>query len=136
MEDCLRVGLPTLQEVQIGRLDFPLSLLDKNANINLLSLSVTPQIPEYLDKYPGTTTTYPQLKSLSVQRNKYGSYRPFSDWASQRIGNLRSLEFNCVETGLDLLKGCSDTLEYLHIHFWSLRSTCEFSSCFRNLVWF
>src|SRR5260221_3471132 len=124
VEDYLRVGLPTLQEVHVGQLDFPLSILDKNTNINRFSVSITSQIPGYPGKYPDTI--YPQLKSLSVRGINYDSYRPFSTWASQRIGNLRSLELDCtdhVETGLDLLKGCSDTLEYLHIHFWSMGNT-------------
>jgi hypothetical protein len=119
VEGCLY--LPTLEEVHVGHLEqFPLSILDNHTNINLFSLSTTPKIPEYSE------TIYPQLKSLSVQEINPYCYKPFSTWANRHIGNLQSLEFNCTDcelTGLDLLKGCSDTLENLYIIFWS--NICE-----------
>jgi len=113
VEDCLH--LPTLQELHVGQLNLPLSILDKNANINLLSIFGNPQITEYPD------ATYPQLKTLSVHGIDYSFIRPLVTWANQRIGNLQSLEIDCAqsEKTLAFLEACSDTLENLHVTFWS-----------------
>jgi hypothetical protein len=129
VEDCLH--LPSLQELHVGRLNFPLSILNKHTNINLFSLTGIPQIPKYSD------ATYPQLKSLSVEGITSYHRRPFITWAKQCIGNLQSLKYDYLEggeTGSDLLKGCSDTLEILYISFIQSPQFCELSPCFLDVA--
>ena len=110
LENCLH--LPTLQEIHIGDMSFPLSMLDNHANINHLALSGPPKIErEYLE------TTYPQIKSLEIGEIEGRYTEVFRTWAKRHTIGLQSLKFDlsCHRTFLDVLRTCSDTLENLHL---------------------
>ena len=110
LENCLH--LPTLQEVHIGDMSFPLSMLDNHANINHLALSGPPKIePEYLE------TTCPQIKSLTLEGFECDRSQAFRTWAKRHIVGLQSLksDLSCSEIILDVLKICSNTLENLYL---------------------
>ena len=110
IEGCL--CLPTVRELQVGLTEFLLSLLGTNSNINSLSLSGYPQIPDSSDH------AFPQLKSLSVSR-LYSPVQSFSAWAKRLVGSLQSLKYDCISEVfiLELPGTCSDTLENLDIDF-------------------
>ena len=122
VEDSLH--LPTLHEVHVGDLAFPLSILE-STNISLLSISGVPKISEY------PNIIYPQLKSLSTKGIDSDPDQLFIIWARQCIGNLQSLEcaYSDDEPSVlnELLKVCSETLETLDISL-SLTCSCELSS--------
>jgi len=120
LENCL--CLPTLQEVHIGNISFPLSMLDNHANINYLSLSHPPQVePEYLE------TTYPQIKFLALGGfdNRSNDFAR-ATWAKRHITQLQSLKYDlsCNEMISPVLDVCSDTVENLYIDLYR----CEFKS--------
>ncbi len=128
VKDCLH--LLTLQEVHVsGFLDFPLSTLDSHANIDCFSLRGPPQISEFAD------TTYPQLKSLSVEGfHSQHHHTYFSAWAIQHIAKLQSLKYDySIDYSIDetipkLLEICSDTLNNLDLNLEdSIGSECESS---------
>ena len=119
VEDCLR--LPTLQEVHIGDLQFPLSLLNNHANINYFSLSDSLQLPDFPDD------TYLTLKSLAVEDMDHPNYCTFfSTWAKRRITKLQSLKCDYDHSNeqmiLEFLEICSGTLNDLDLR---LQSPCE-----------
>jgi len=110
LENCFH--LPTLQEVHVGDMSFPLSMLNNYANINYLALSGPPKIePEYLE------TTYPQIKSLALEGFEHHYTEVFRTWAKRHIIGLQSLKYDlsCHQIILDVLEICSDTLENLHL---------------------
>jgi len=110
VENCFH--LLTLQEVHVGDMYFPLSMLDNHANINYLSLSGPPEIePVYLK------TTYPQIKSLAFERFEHRYSGIFRTWAKQHIVGLQSLKYDlsCHKIILDVLEICSGTLENLYL---------------------
>jgi len=115
MEDCLR--LPTLRELHIDSYckNFPVSMLDNNANIDCFSLRGTPKVSDVAD----SNTTYPQLKSLSITGFHESRFHhiPFGAWVKPRITRLQSLkyDYSSDNTLLDLLEICSDTLTTLDI---------------------
>jgi hypothetical protein len=109
VEGCLH--LPTLQEVQIANLLFPLSLLHDHTHITRFSVFGASKIPESLD------TPYPQLESLSG-RDFTEYIVTFASWAKQHILKLRSLayDYSSNHTILELLEICSNTLNNLDLH--------------------
>jgi hypothetical protein len=121
VEGCLR--LPTLQEVHIGTLDFPLSLLNTHANINYFSLSGSPQMPDCTDDHCLPLTS---LKVEGID-GRYSAF--FSTWAKSHIIKLHSLrcDYSREKMILELLENCSGTLNNLDL---TLKSPCEVSSCF------
>ena len=122
VENCLR--LSTLQGLHVGELDFPLSILDKNVNINCFSLSGYPIIPDCSDD------TNLQLTALSFDGilNLARPFTNFTTWVKRHISNLQSLKCNYSdeEVIFDLLGICSDTLNRLDL---LLELPCELSSC-------
>ena len=113
VKNCLH--LPTLQKVHIGDMSFPLSILDNHANIEYLSLTGPPEVePEYQQ------LTYPQIKSLTLERFGHNNGMLFCTWAKHHIARLQSLKYDlsCHERILKILEFCSDTLEnlYLYLH--------------------
>ena len=113
VENCLH--LPTLQEVHVGDMSFPLSTLDNHANINYLSLAGPPEIePLHLE------ITHPQIKSLALEGFQLHDSEVFRTWAKRHILELRRLkyDFSCPEIILEVFKICGDTLEilYLYLH--------------------
>ena len=113
VENCLH--LPTLQEVHVGDMSFPLSTLDNHANINYLSLAGPPEIePLHLE------ITHPQIKSLAFEGFELQDSEVFCTWAKRHILKLRKLkyDFSCPEIILEVFKICGDTLEilYLYLH--------------------
>ena len=122
VENCLR--LSTLQRLHVGELDFPLSILEKNVNINCFSLSGYPKIPDCSDD------TNLQLTALSFDGiNFTPPFTNFTTWAKRHITNLQSLKCNYSDEKiiLELLEVCSDTLNRLDL---LLELPCELSSCF------
>jgi len=112
MENCLH--LPTLQEVHVGDMSFPLSMLNNLANINYLALSGPPKIESQC-----LETTFPQIKSLALQGFEHRSSSVFRTWAKRHIIGLQSLKYDlsCYQIILDVFKICSDTLENLCLCF-------------------
>ena len=111
VEDCL--CLPTLREVHVRNMLFPLSLLDNLVNVDRFSLSGSPQIHDC------QADTYPQLQSLSVHRIGDHKLASFITWAKQRILKLQSLEcdyYSDEQIIFDLLEICSDTLDNLDLN--------------------
>ena len=130
LESCLY--LPTVQQVYVSILQFPLSLLGTNPNINLLFLSGWPRTPESSENHP-----CPQLKSLSVGRIYGTSLRIFSTWAKRHIAKLQFLKCDYADEKvvLELLEACSDTLEFLDLNLKVRSSECkESSSCFSSFT--
>jgi len=126
VENCLR--LPTMQEIHIGTdLIFPLSLLNKHADITCLSFSALPQMPDQPDD------TYPplQLKSLifGCLHDKY--YDSISTWTKPHITTLRSLQcgYSREQMILEFLDVCSGTLNNLDLE---VRAPCEGVPHFRT----
>ena len=110
VESCLR--LPTLQEVHLGDMFFPLSTLDNHANINHLSLSGPPKIEPESQK-----TIFPQIKSLAIEGFDNRRSLDFHTWAKQHIGELQSLsyDFSCHPIILQVLRIGSNTLQNLDV---------------------
>ena len=122
VENCLH--LPTLQEVHVGNLSFPLSLLDDHPNINSLSLSGPPKAEsEYLE------TTYPQIKSLSFEGFEHHYSNVVRTWAKRHILELQSLKYDlsCHRLILEVLQTCSNTLENLYLCLQRRGTPCELS---------
>ena len=112
VEDCL--CLPTLREVHVRNVLFPLSLLDNLVNVDCFSLSGSPQIHDC------QADTYPQLQSLSVHTIDNHDLASFINWAKRRILKLQSLEcdyYSDEQIIFDLLEICSDTLNNLDLSF-------------------
>ena len=125
VENCLQ--LQTLQEVHIGNISFPLSILDNHANINYLSLSGPPGIE------PGCPETiYPQIKFLALEGFDHGYSDVFLTWAKRHIVGLLSLkyDFSCHGMIFEVLGICSDTLENLYLCLHREGTPCQLSSHF------
>ena len=129
LDGCLR--LPTLQEVTIDRLHFPISMLNDIPNITRLAL-----MSKTLDLSDCGDTPFPQLESLSVYDIDRRYSPSLNTWLKCHIVKLRSLTCDYLNLGaqsiLELLGICSDTLENLDIVLKPL-SPCEFHS---NFFWF
>ena len=123
LENCLH--LPTLQEVHVSALYFPLSTLDNCANINCFSLSGSPKMPDCSDDI----AIYPQLKSLSFE-DIDDEDTSFTSWAKQDIVKLRSLKcgYSSEPMILEFLEICSDTLINLDLTLG--HSPCRFPHIF------
>jgi hypothetical protein len=131
VEDCLY--LPTLWMVDVGDMSFPLAMLDSHVNIDSLSLSGFPQIPE------STDSPCSQLKSLEFTGMSRSNYKlvPFISWAKQHIVKLQALkyDFSSDHTIIEeLFKTCSDTLSNLALSLVRYKSQGELSSRFFDLV--
>ena len=124
VEDCLR--LPTLQEVHMGTMQIPLSMLNRHANINCLSFSGCPQMPDCSDD------AYLQLKSLTVWGIGDFYWRFFSTWAKRHITGLHSMkcDYSIEQMILEFLGICSGTLNNLYI---KLQAPCELTLPFSGL---
>ena len=110
--------LSTLQRLHVGKLNFPLSLLN---NIKCFSLSGPLQIPECSDN------TNPQLTALSFDDVSHDHLKFFIIWAKQHIVKLQTLKCNYLSVRMisEPLEVCSDTLNTLD--FW-FKASCELSS--------
>ena len=126
VENCFR--LPTLQEIHISTsLIFPLSLLNKHADITCLSFSAHPQIPDRPDDiYPPL-----QLKSLKIASLHDEYHNSISTWTKPHITTLRSLQcdYSSEEMILEFLDVCSGTLNNLDLE---VRAPCEGVPHFRT----
>ena len=119
--------LPTMQEVYIGALRFPLDVLSTNTNIKCLSLSGPSEISDYQDG----TDAYPQLESLTVEDIDEHLCEPIWDWAKPYVVKLHSLKCDYSSVGetmlLEVLQICSGTLNNLDLR---LEPLCGVSSRF------
>ena len=129
LEDCLR--LPTLQEVHINYIHFPIFVLNDIPNITRLSISHS------LETLVCSKSPFPQLESLSLYHID-SKYRPYLiAWGKHHIAKLRSLtcDYSDENFVLELVRICSDSLESLDIsmvppsgselpsHVWNLKSS-------------
>ena len=118
VENCL--CLPTLQEVHIRAMNFPLSMLDRNANLKRLSFSRSFELADC----PDDTNPLVQLSSLTFEHIGPEYRTDFTTWAKKHVTNLQSLKCGYSHDGmiLRLLEICSGTLTDLNIE---LESHCE-----------
>ena len=119
VENCIR--LPTLQRLHIGKLMFPLSILDEHLNINCFSLSGTPQIPVCSEGIN------PQLTAVSFDFIHDPHIVSFITWAKRHIFKLQSLkcDYSNEELISELLEICSHTLHNLDLQ---VEQVCKLTS--------
>lgn len=110
-------GLPALQEVHVGDMAFPLSILNGHSNITRLALS---RCNGSLD---GTDSPFPQLESLFAD----GCYwNCLKKWGKHHFAKLQSLTHGYSTEDFSKFVGiCSDSLEDLDVNMCST-SPCQF----------
>jgi hypothetical protein len=124
MEGCFR--LPTLQEVHLGNINFPLYLLENNPNITSLSLFGSPEIAHLAE------VTYPQFATLSVEGMRGYYDKTLIRWVKQHIVGLRALKCVCpYDKGF--LELFVTTLNNLDLSI-TRESPCELSYRFQDLT--
>jgi len=104
--------LPTMREVHVGNVVFPLSTLDNHANIDYLSLSRSPETERQ-----DLETAHPQIKSLALQGLEHEDSEVFRTWARKHILELQTLkyDFSCHEIMLAVFGISSNTLKNLYL---------------------